>query len=535
MSNNNSFDDDEEFFDEDSEEANNNYNEYDDEGDDDQINGRRRGRGRGQGRERGGGQGGGGGQGRGRGRGRGKGDRPQIVGVPSVRGRGKHGTQDSRLRHVNNFVPGTAISNPNDNGIITIDEDDVSPMMPRELYAGSARAHASNNSTSTSATATIQPPNAPSAARGQQQQSVTSTAVASSAATMAPHEEDVDATDLGLSHRTQMILVMDTNKSSKNDDSITANFAKQLLDSVLSKEDRIIELIHAEKCHLVEDMAEALHAPFPVAKKGKRAGKYQYCEKLVDIWLVFKQVDSLIAEARGGTRSNPLKSFENIMAKMDRLADEKVEDNLNKFKCWKSDPMPIGEKDRRYLEGGGIHFEGGQYPYCPNPKCRHTLIDQPPGNAIVREQNRLANTAYLQQCEAFKLWKNGQGLQPICQITNTPLEKMPKPPTPLEPMLRCHCSQNRADPRAGLKCAVDCRVNNMQYELGKCPLCKCVCCAFIPLKKYDAIVTATTLGAVQQQNAQAESADWLNSHINVNRMQQRVSAEYYRIGIDLFF
>lgn len=215
------------------------------------------------------------------------------------------------------------------------------------------------------------------------------------------------------------------------------------------------------------------------------------------------------------------------MAKMDRLADEKVQDNLNKFKCWKSDPMPIGEKDRRYLEGGGIHFEGGQYPYCPNPKCRHTLIDQPPGNAIVREQNRLANTAYLQQCEAFKLWKNGQGLQPICQITNTPLEKMPKPPTPLEPMLRCHCSQNRADPRAGLKCAVDCRVNNMQYELGKCPLCKCVCCAFIPLKKYDAIVTATTLGAVQQQNAQAESADWLNSHINVNRMQQRVSAEYY--------
>ena len=70
-----------------------------------------------------------------------------------------------------------------------------------------------------------------------------------------------------------MILVMDTNKSHKNDNSITASFAKQLLSTVLSKEDRIIELVHAEKCDLMEEMREALHAPFSVAK-GKRAGKY---------------------------------------------------------------------------------------------------------------------------------------------------------------------------------------------------------------------------------------------------------------------
>ena len=111
-------------------------------------------------------------------------------------GNKKGSAEDSRLCHVNNFVPGTTISNPNDTEIITIDEE-VSPMMPRELYAASA--HASVNNTSTSSTASIPPQIDPSAACGQR--SFTSTAIAISAATMIPHEEDAGASNQsGLSH-----------------------------------------------------------------------------------------------------------------------------------------------------------------------------------------------------------------------------------------------------------------------------------------------------------------------------------------------
>ena len=62
-----------------------------------------------------------------------------------------------------------------------------------------------------------------------------------------------------------------------------------------------------------------------------------------------------------------------------------------------------------------------QYPFCCNPKCRHKMILQPPGNAMITEESRLTNEVYMQQCHVFSIWKKNQGQQPFCQILGTSL------------------------------------------------------------------------------------------------------------------
>ncbi len=109
---------------------------------------------------------------------------------------------------------------------------------------------------------------------------------------------------------------------------------------------------------------------------------------------MFWQVDSLKdPELQGGTRNSSLKTYVEMMVKFDKYAKDMVAENLSKAKNIKSHTMPTGEKDRLYLQGGGEKLTASEYPFCPNPKCRHPLIDQPPGNADVATKNEQANTA----------------------------------------------------------------------------------------------------------------------------------------------
>ena len=203
----------------------------------------------------------------------------------------------------------------------------------------------------------------------------------------------------------------------------------------------------------------------------KRPGKLQHCEKLVDIWLIFDQVEKLKGMGNGrGARSTNLSYFIETMTKLALLADEKMREDLDRLKIFKSEPKPPGESERLYLEGGGSALNMTEYPCCPNPRCGHTLIDQPPGNATVQADNARAATAYVDLSQAYSKWKKKLGPQPICQETGELMDKPPKAPKTLTSMLRCHCSQNGVDARRGKKCAVNCTIGGTKYSLGQCPM-----------------------------------------------------------------
>ena len=84
----------------------------------------------------------------------------------------------------------------------------------------------------------------------------------------------------------------------------------------------------------------------------QRPGKHHRVQKLVDIWLVFRQIPSL-RNSRGGTCTASFDTFIGIMSRYDSRAKKMVTTNTNTFRNWRSDAMPAGERNREYLKGGG--------------------------------------------------------------------------------------------------------------------------------------------------------------------------------------
>jgi len=159
----------------------------------------------------------------------------------------------------------------------------------------------------------------------------------------ATNAED-DAIDI-TSKRSQMITLMRKNDSKTNEFSFKAETVKELLESVMGKAEVIMATINAEQPNLSNDMHDALFAKFAMPDK-KRPGKLQHCEKLVDIWLIFDQVEKLKGMGNGrGARSTNLSYFIETMTKLALLADEKMREDLDRLKIFKSEPKPPGESE----------------------------------------------------------------------------------------------------------------------------------------------------------------------------------------------
>ena len=332
-----------------------------------------------------------------------------------------------------------------------------------------------------------------------------------------------------LSHRVQMILLMDKNASSASNESLSASFVKKLYEDVMSKRDAIISMVVAEKPELEIMITDALDAPFNVQGK-QRPGKVHRVEKLVDIWEFYEQVPSLKKGLLGRGRSNSLLDFSQTMNRYHQLAKTAVAENRNKLRGWKSEPMSDEERERRYLMGGGIDLKP-QYPWCA--RCKHPFLDGPPENATVDEQNQEDVSNYMQLCEEVKAWKNDKANveQPRCSTTLELIEKMPSAPKPRKKFGHCHCHHFKANGRDRVHgtCPIGCFYEGVQYAFSQCPICLCTCDAFIDLGQYHAIVAVSTVTTSQTRNAdtRANAMEWLESGMNVNREQRRTSAEFY--------
>ena len=123
-----------------------------------------------------------------------------------------------------------------------------------------------------------------------------------------------------------MILLMNKNDSKKNTDSFNVAFAKGILRSVIDRKDQIFSKVHAEKPNQYSSMSSALTAP--LTSQGKRCSKFDVVTKMLNIWEVFKDINSLMNES---TRSSSFVYFSSIMRCYKGLASEAVEQNKKRF------------------------------------------------------------------------------------------------------------------------------------------------------------------------------------------------------------
>jgi hypothetical protein len=332
-----------------------------------------------------------------------------------------------------------------------------------------------------------------------------------------------------LSHRLQMILLMEKNASKASNESLSSSFLKKLYEDVMSKRDVIILMVVTEKPELEIMITDALDAPFNVQGK-QHPGKVHRVEKLGDIWEFYVQVPLLKEGPLGRGRSNSLLNFSQIMNRYHQLAETAVAENRNKLRGWKSDPMSRKEREQRYLMGGGIDLKP-QHPSCA--RCQHPFLDGPPENATVDDQNQEDVSNYMELCEEVKAWKNDKENveQPQCPTTLELIDKMPSAPKPRKKFGHCHCHQCKANGRDRVHgtCPIGCFYEGVQYAFSQFPICLCTCDAFIDLGQYHAIVAVLTVTTSQSRNAdsRANAVEWLERGMNVNHEQQRTSAVVY--------
>ena len=332
--------------------------------------------------------------------------------------------------------------------------------------------------------------------------------------------------------RTQMIILLDKNKSAKNADSLTALFAKNLYSTLMGASTEILRIVGEHHPTLSNSVHDAFSARLSSGPKLK-PGKFHHVEKMVDIWFAIRDIPEVVEDdSRRPRRKNSsinIQTYVDLMKRYQGLAEAAVKENAEDARAVKSERMPTGENDRKW-KSPGVALSTIEFPHCPNPKCRHTYIDGPPSNATADTENATAVSEYIQTCENFKRYKKGTGPQPEDE-NGEPITKMPKAPTTIDKYLRCHCSQMKANPRTGSQCPVKCTVDGITYQLGKCPICMCTCNLFVKLKNYRTMIIASSFEDKDQGPTATDKAmlarNFLTSSLNINLAQQNASTEHY--------
>ena len=103
-----------------------------------------------------------------------------------------------------------------------------------------------------------------------------------------------------------MINILSKNDSKKNTDAYSMNVVKEMLQNVIANRNKILEKVGIERADLYDDM----EAAFSRAKCNTKSSKFTHAEGLVDIWLVLKNIPSLVDGSGGvATRTKSLDTY----------------------------------------------------------------------------------------------------------------------------------------------------------------------------------------------------------------------------------
>ena len=279
---------------------------------------------------------------------------PCLVSHPKNQTRKKRAAEDAPRKHPPEIG---LLSGENRRNIplIVIDDNSPSPT-PAPFAAASGAAAAAAKTMHTNSNAPVPQP---------------STAAAVTTAAIHSAER--------FTRRTTMINLLKKNDSKKNARSFAPDQLKSMLKALIDNKQQILDIVKDEDASLVAPMTdEALEKCKIVA----RTSKIDIVTQLVDVWVVFEQSPRLLHGSYGvATRARKtLDDFIGAMQLTDAEATIVLGETVDAVKKMKSRPMPPGEMERRIDSEGSIAVNKTEFPCCPNPKCKHSYLTDPPSD-----------------------------------------------------------------------------------------------------------------------------------------------------------
>ena len=320
-----------------------------------------------------------------------------------------------------------------------------------------------------------------------------------------------------LCRRSRMVSLLSKNDSKKNTEGYSSTMVKGILQVIMNNKAKILSTVQMDQPKNYDRMVAALEG----AKCNTKTSKIVHAEGLVDIWLVFKQIPSLVAGSGGvSTRSTTLDTFIGIMETLELKTTTDISDFSTQVQNIISRKMPEGEMGRKFV-GPGLAVDRDEFPRCPKPDCKHIYIDHPPSNATVDTDNEASFNRYAIEQQKMDLFKKGLGPQPV-DVEGKKLKKIP-PPVMLKKYVRCHCRQMIANPRTGDKCPIGCK----DFPLRQCPICLCTCSLYATEEDFRDIAAVEAL-EVEDEEPADEAKNWLDSNLDANIVQRQQSNNIYR-------
>mmetsp|Transcript_27543 Transcript_27543/g.45183 ORF Transcript_27543/g.45183 Transcript_27543/m.45183 type:complete len:170 (-) Transcript_27543:128-637(-) len=164
-----------------------------------------------------------------------------------------------------------------------------------------------------------------------------------------------------------MINILSKNDSKKNTDAYPMNVVKEMLQNVIANRNKILEKVGIERAELYNDMEAALSR----AKCNTKSSKLTHAEGLVDVWLVLKNIPSLVYGSDGvATQTKSLDTYIGAMENLELCTTNDINELTKQIKKNVSRPMPPGEAERKYL-APGLPVNRTEFPSCPNSNCNH--------------------------------------------------------------------------------------------------------------------------------------------------------------------
>ena len=136
---------------------------------------------------------------------------------------------------------------------------------------------------------------------------------------------------------------------------MSTSYVKSMYNAVMRQHNAIIAEVVKEKPKLQILITDALDALFYVQNR-QRPGKGHRVEKLVDIWGYYEQVPTLRTGFIGRSHTTSLRSYIDIMCRYHRIAEAAVNENRNKLRGSKSEPMSEVERAGLFLMDGGAEL-----------------------------------------------------------------------------------------------------------------------------------------------------------------------------------
>ncbi len=327
-----------------------------------------------------------------------------------------------------------------------------------------------------------------------------------------------------------MINILTTNHSARNQNSpsLPQLTMFSMVDALVDCREKLLsEARNTDTISIIQgnnsSVYDSVKSTIPSSYPSRCSTKNSLSKILADCWFVFNKITTM--NNFTFTRSFDLRKFIGNVSEIQDFAQNIVDKRHSKVQSLKSVPLSSQERKRGYLLDGG-EKPGFEFQFCV--RCNHNLIDFPPTNAVIREENEIANKEYMKISSHLKEFNDGICSNPPKDTNGKEIKKI-SAPTFKQELLACKCFKNK-----GFNCIFKCFYNGKQYPYNNCPICKCVCQHLTTFNNYFKAVYHREMvklaGITKSTNEEAK--EFVDRGVRANYLVTSAAAKSYQNQID---